>query len=375
MYCEELANGKVKYIESYKDPLTDKWKRVSITYPKDTNQNRKQAFLVLQDKIKERIHTDSIDNPDLTFAEAYEAWFEVYKHTVKPSTATSARVNMVRMLTLFGYIPIKNLEAHHFNRFFIDMQSQRIYKSQVCKLLKSLVTRIIKHAYKYFGVDKICILKDLEVIPINQSDNNDWKYLESDELNTVLDFLSAHGYEEKERMVRIMVNTGMRYGEMACLNYLEDINMDHNTIEVKRIYDHLNHIFTLPKTNETRTIFFPDSLKPVILHQIQADKLKAIKYRLGIKDPMLFRGMKGTPQRVINLNNTLRQIEIPGKKVTSHIFRHTFITVALENGMDKNLIAKQVGHNDTTMIDQVYAHFSETMSKQQKEAMLKFEIV
>ena len=34
MWIEELPNGKFKYFERYKDPLTEKWKKVSITLEK-----------------------------------------------------------------------------------------------------------------------------------------------------------------------------------------------------------------------------------------------------------------------------------------------------------------------------------------------------
>lgn len=31
MWMEELSNGKYKFFERYKDPYTEKWKRVSVT--------------------------------------------------------------------------------------------------------------------------------------------------------------------------------------------------------------------------------------------------------------------------------------------------------------------------------------------------------
>lgn len=34
MNVEQLKNGKYKYREKYKDPLTDKWKSVTVTYEK-----------------------------------------------------------------------------------------------------------------------------------------------------------------------------------------------------------------------------------------------------------------------------------------------------------------------------------------------------
>lgn len=36
MWMEELPNGKFKYFERYKDPYTDKLKKVSVTMEKKT---------------------------------------------------------------------------------------------------------------------------------------------------------------------------------------------------------------------------------------------------------------------------------------------------------------------------------------------------
>ena len=51
MWVEETKKGKYKFIERYTDPLTGKYKRVSIVLDKNTSQSRKQAQKALLDKI------------------------------------------------------------------------------------------------------------------------------------------------------------------------------------------------------------------------------------------------------------------------------------------------------------------------------------
>lgn len=55
MWIEELANGKFKYIERYTDPLTNKYKKVSVTLDKNSSQAQKKAGLILQEKIEDRL--------------------------------------------------------------------------------------------------------------------------------------------------------------------------------------------------------------------------------------------------------------------------------------------------------------------------------
>ena len=48
MWAETTKDGKVKFREQYKDPLTGKYKKVSVTYDKNTNQTRRRAQIALE---------------------------------------------------------------------------------------------------------------------------------------------------------------------------------------------------------------------------------------------------------------------------------------------------------------------------------------
>lgn len=67
----------------------------------------------------------------------------------------------------------------------------------------------------------------------------------------------------------------------------------------------------------------------------------------------------------------LHKYETFDKTLTTHIFRHTFITRAVENHIDAKLIAEQVGHSGTELIDRVYSHFSDKMTKDLEQAISK----
>ena len=55
MWVEQLPNGKYKYFERYKDPYTEKWKRVSVTLNSGSNRAKKEAQRLLDDKIAQKI--------------------------------------------------------------------------------------------------------------------------------------------------------------------------------------------------------------------------------------------------------------------------------------------------------------------------------
>ncbi|EUE17342.1 hypothetical protein V779_02562, partial [Staphylococcus aureus H47139] len=52
MWIEKFKNKnnetKYRYYEKYKDPYTDKWKRVSVVLNKNTKQSQKEAMFRLE---------------------------------------------------------------------------------------------------------------------------------------------------------------------------------------------------------------------------------------------------------------------------------------------------------------------------------------
>ena len=84
MWMEELPNGKYKFFERYKDPYTEKLKKVSVTMEKKTPQARNQAAILLQEKINKKLSTKQVES--ITFEEIYNLFYKSWAQTVKEST-------------------------------------------------------------------------------------------------------------------------------------------------------------------------------------------------------------------------------------------------------------------------------------------------
>ena len=65
MWIEDLPNEKYKYFERYRDPLTEKWKKVSVTLDKKTPRAQKAANTELLKKIKTLLAKK--EGSDITF--------------------------------------------------------------------------------------------------------------------------------------------------------------------------------------------------------------------------------------------------------------------------------------------------------------------
>ena len=55
MWTEPTKTGKVKFVEQFKNPLTLKYTRVSVTMDKKTNTTRKLAQQTLNKRIEEKL--------------------------------------------------------------------------------------------------------------------------------------------------------------------------------------------------------------------------------------------------------------------------------------------------------------------------------
>ena len=104
MWVETLPNGKVRYVERYENPLTAKSFKVSMTMDKDTKANRKQAQLVLQDKISAKV--GNLLNPtkksELSLFAFAETYLEEQAKLVKKSTLTRNTYAIHTIIKLLG---------------------------------------------------------------------------------------------------------------------------------------------------------------------------------------------------------------------------------------------------------------------------------
>jgi integrase len=85
----------------------------------------------------------------------------------------------------------------------------------------------------------------------------------------------------------------------------------------------------------------------------------AIATANAARDPIgtLFTNKRGRPWTAYAVNCAFSRLqETLGKKYCATLFRHSFITNALKNGVNPTHVAKLVGHSDLKMIMQVYEH-------------------
>ena len=66
----------------------------------------------------------------------------------------------------------------------------------------------------------------------------------------------------------------------------------------------------------------------------------------------------------MKINPVLKRIHIQDKNITTHIFRHTHISLLTEIGIPLKAIMQRVGHHNPNTTLKIYTHVTETMQKE-----------
>lgn len=155
-------------------------------------------------------------------------------------------------------------------------------------------------------------------------------------------------------------NKRMRYGELSGLNITEDIDFKNKKIHIQHTFDFRSKKRTTPKTKGSdRVIDVTDAVLKNIQEQI------AENIRLGFDTDYIFVNTTGyptTPERVIGALKRHGEKAGIEKNITTHIFRHSHISLLAELGIPLPAIMDRVGHSDSKTTLEVYSHVTTEMA-------------
>ena len=363
MWIESLPNGKYKFFERYKDPYTEKLKKVSVTLEKKTPQARNQAAVLLQEKINKKISTKQVES--ITFEEIYNLFYNSWSKTVKASTKHNYTFVDA---TMKKEIPSNTLLAN-IDRRYIQSKIENIIDSKgyhtayrVRSRLKSIFNYAVQYSYiENNEVDYTVIPKKPETLEDVEKKRN--KFLTMEEIKALVDALNNRPYQKKYAdMVTVLALTGMRYGELTALQ-LKNIDFENNKIEITGNFDSINKIKTLPKTARSiRTILVSDAVIKAIQRQVV--RLTERYQPLKDDDYIFCLEVWNSP---ITLSSFIQIIKKYGEKagikknLSSHIFRHSHISYLAEAGLPIKSIMDRVGHANAKMTLEIYSHTTKDM--------------
>lgn len=377
MKCRKLDNGKWEcYEEGPRDPVTNKRNAIrKQAIKKSTAQLKVQNAI---EALESGIDTKKANR--VTFEEIAWEWYNVYSVTGVKKSTMRTRVHAIQVLSKYiGDTLINRVTHGHLQNILIDLD-KRGYSSSLLNGVKVTSNFVFKHAImhrlrKDNPATGLIIPKRRMTIEEIESEEINEKYFESEDLQKFLKAAVDHGLSNDKEWFYLMAFTGMRVGEVCALKW-SDIDFNEKTIRVTKTLDNPNgnvkkYELTPPKTKKSiRTIEVDDDLLE-ILKKHKSDQAKIrLKFRKQHDDydsgNFIFARENGYPyygryiySRTVRLCKLGKLSKIEGP----HIFRHTYITMLAEAGVDLQTIMQRVGHEDAKTTTNIYMHITKQMKK------------
>lgn len=154
MEKRKRKNGtRYLFAERYIDPLTGKNQKVSVTLTSNSNRAQKEASMLLNKMIEERLNKTKTNKTKLTFSELYDEFFKLKKKTVRPSSLRvyNAIGKILKKYFKDDYL-IENINTRIMQDFFNSLD----YSNEYLKSIKALVSEMFSYAVELQYIDRSC---------------------------------------------------------------------------------------------------------------------------------------------------------------------------------------------------------------------------
>jgi site-specific recombinase XerD len=190
-----------------------------------------------------------------------------------------------------------------------------------------------------------------EKIPLAKLEDRSITFLEPEEIARMLnqpDIKTLQGMRDRA-MLELLFSTGLRIGELTNLNR-NDLNLETTEFSVKG------------KRGKIRIAFLSQAAVEALKTYLakRRDKDQALFVRTQTNEPEASpeeanMSLRLTPRSVQRLIQKYAKAAGLAKKVTPHVFRHSFATDLLANGADLRSVQELLGHSSVTTT-QIYTH-------------------
>lgn len=293
-----------------------------------------ELFQLYYDDRKDRIKQRSLSD----FSYTYHKMLQPYWGTVKLSDITQAKVKEWQ----------KHLLSLTYSATEGDKKIERRYSNEYMKTAQTLLKTLFNHAV-ILGYELPSSVIMFRLAVNKQERKKEMQFWHPEEFSA---FIEVVDDPQDAALFNILYWCGLRIGEVLALRWA-DINFHTQMIRVNKTYDQKNRIFTAPKTqNSYRSVMMPRKcLEAVqrwhdVVNYYGEDKEQHIIF--GVLQPMD--------------DNTIRRhkekyCKIAGvKNIRIHDFRHSHVSLLINQGFSAFDIAKRLGHT-VEMVNNRYGHW------------------
>ena len=324
----------------------------------------------LKKAIEENVGIDYGRAKTYTVGSWLEVWMENYARVkLRPSTfKTSQGFLKNHIKPQIGSIPLADLTSLDLQRFYKHrLDGGRVDRVEAKKKPKGLAPKTVRNIHQMIG-SAYNLAIEQKLVTRNPTQGCALPKVEHKEMKTLTaDQLSAFFQEARDSGVfalyYIDLTTGLRRGELLGLKWL-DIDLEKGDLRVQRQIGRIDgKIIEMPlKTkNAYRTLPLSADAIDVLMQQRRKTGNSEWAFPSPTGGPM-------SPDSVLHmLHRVLKRAGLP--KVRFHDLRHTFATLALQNGVDIKTVSGMLGHFSAGFTLDTYAHVTTSAKREAAKTM------
>ncbi len=248
----------------------------------------------------------------------------------------------------------ENVETITFRSFIAYLNSKNKENDDERKVVskRSINRKIsaLRTFFKYLQEKKIVKTNKVNYITMPKFEKELPNILGREDINKLRDAVNTSkitGIRDR-LIIELLYSSGIRASELIDLNeYM--INIEERELRV------------IGKGNKERITFFSENSKKWLEKYIEEKKEKYSNYTKDV----VFANSKGEKLTTRSLRRLIADYAKKAglqKEVTPHVFRHTFATELLNNGVDIRYLQELLGHSSISTT-QVYTHVSKALLK------------
>ena len=369
-----MANKKRKNGEGTVRLRKDgRWEgRIVVGYADNGNPRTKSVLAKTKTECLEKLEelkeqcgrTSDRLKPEMPFGDWLDFWYQNFsKPKLRPTTQACYEGRIyTHIIPGIGQIPICKLTQNELQQFYARLKKGG-RKKHVERFGVGLSDRMVRscHTTCRTALEKAVTEGLIRINPavgckLPPKKAKEMQVLTPAEIIRFLTQAKEEGYYE---IFLLELTTGMRRGEIIGLKW-RDLDLATGELHIARQVIRVKGetVVSQPKTKS--------SLRTVILAPDMVEILAELKQTVTGEWMFPSPVNDGQPRNPCALYHRFQTIlkRANCKRVRFHDLRHTFATMAIENGMDIKTLSAMIGHVSAETTLNIYSHITDTMQQQ-----------
>lgn len=289
---------------------------------------------------------DVLSDHNITMDELFQLYISDSEKRNKPSTIISY-VNLYgsKIKPYFGNTPVMNITPRQISQWQVKMLEKGLENSTITTI-QTVFRLFLNYAVRNDIIDR-SPFKSRTVVNKNRH-KHEMLYWTPDEFKR---FIKCVDKPILKTFFKTLYWTGIRRGEAAALT-IGDVDFENNVIHISKTYDPRTQVVTAPKSySSNRSV----ELTSELAHELRI-LVESLLTAPGIESgDLLFYGSHRISPSTFEQARDRACAESGVKRIRIHDFRHSHVSLLINNRFTPFEIAKRMGHS-AKMVEEVYGH-------------------